>query len=180
MIKEKQQLMICLTALAVIGGFVLFRFFPLHKKSKAVKQEKSVQTLAIAKGISDSEQLPVFMQQLHSLKEKLSNFEANIPRERALGTFVQEIAELMNQNDLKDQEIAPNTEIEADGLNCIPVSIQCKGGLTQIFQFYQQLQEMNRLVRVEQIKLTNDNDFIGEVSMKTDVVIYYRTDTKNG
>ncbi len=180
MIREKQQLTICLIAAAVIGGFTLFRFLPLHKKSKAVKQTKSAQTLIIAKGISDSEQLPVFTQQLLGLKTRLSNFEANIPEERALGGFVHKIAELMNQHNLKEQEIAPHTEIETDGLNCIPVSIQCRGGLTQIFQFYRQLQELDRLIRVQRVKLTNDSDFIGEVGMKTDVVIYYRTDTRNG
>ncbi len=178
--REKQQIIICLVAVVVVGGFVLFRFLPLHKRIKAVKQTRAAQMLIIAKGISDSEQLPLFTDQLLNLKTKLSNFEANIPEQRALGAFVHQIADLMNQHNLKEQEIAPRSEMEIDGLNCIPVSIQCKGELTQIFNFYQQLQELDRLIRIKQVKLVNDNDFKGEVGMETDVVIYYRTEIEHG
>jgi Tfp pilus assembly protein PilO len=178
--REKQQILICLLALTVIGGFVLFRFLPLHRKINAVKQARAAQMMIIAKGNSDSEQLPLFKEQLFKLKTGLSNFEANIPEQRALGTFVHQIAELMNQHNLKEQEIAPRTEIETDGLSCIPVSIQCKGQLPHIFKFCRQLQQLDRLVRIKQVKLTNDSDYMGEVSMETDLVIYYRTNIEHG
>ena len=178
--REKQQITICLTAVVMIGGFFLFRFLPLHKRTKAAKLTKNTQSLIIAKGISDSEQLPLFTAQLHKLKARLSNFEANIPTQRDLGTFVHEIADLMNQYKLKEQEITPHSEIETDGLNCIPVSIQCKGSLAQIFKFNQRLQELDRLIRIQQVKLVNDNDFRGEVLMEADVVIYYRTEVAQG
>lgn len=178
--REKQQIRICLTAVVVIGGFVLFRFLPSHKKINAVKQTRTAQRLITTKGISDSEQLPLLRDQLQKLKTNLSNYEENIPQQRALGVFVHQIADLMNQHQFKEQEIAPGAEIEADGLNCIPVSIQCKGELTQIFEFYQQLQQLDRLIRIKQVKLVNDRDFRGEVNMETDVVIYYRTDIVQG
>ncbi|MBN2182418.1 MAG: type 4a pilus biogenesis protein PilO [Sedimentisphaerales bacterium] len=152
----------------------------MHKKVKAAKQTRSTQGMIIAKGISDSEQLPLFTNQLHKLKSELSDFEANIPRQRDLGSFVHQIAELMNQYKLKEQEIAPHAEIEAEGLNCIPVSIQCKGRLGQIFQFSQSLQKMDRLIRIKHIKLINDSDFRGEVGLETEVVIYYRSEIVNG
>lgn len=166
--------------MAVIGGFVLFRLLPLHRRISTVKQARAAQMMIIAKGVSDSEQMPLFKNQLFKLKTRLSNFEANIPEQRALGTFVHQIAELMNQHDLKEQEIAPRTEIENDGLSCIPVSIQCRGQLSQIFQFYQQLQQLDRLIRIKQVKFTNDSDYMGEVSMETDLVIYYRTNIEHG
>lgn len=180
LLREKQQIRICLTAIAIIVGFVLFRFLPSHRKINAVKQIKSAQELITAKGIADSEQLPLLRDQLLKLKTKFSHFEENIPQQRALGAFVHQMADLMNQHQLKEQEIAPGAEIEANGLNCIPVSIQCKGELTQIFEFYQKLQQLDRLIRIKQVKLVNDRDFRGEVNMETDVVIYYRTDIVQG
>ena len=173
--REKQQIMICLTAAIAFGGFFLFRFLPLHKRIKAVKQIRTTQNMTIAKGISDSEQLPLFTEQLLKLKTELTNFEANVPKQRNLGTFVQEIAELMNQYKLKEQEITPHPEIETEELNCIPVSLQCRGSLAQIFKFNQKLQELERLIRIQRVKLNNDVDFRGDVLMETEVVIYYRT-----
>jgi len=178
--REKQQIMICLMAVVTVIGFFLFRFMPLHRKIKAAKQAKAIQSLIIAKGISDSEQLPLFTDQLLKLKTQLGNYEANIPEQRDLGEFVHQIADLMNKYKLREQEIAPRSEIEADGFNCIPVSIQCKGDLTQIFQFSRRLQELDRLIRIQQVKLVNDSDFKGEVLMETDVVIYYRTEIVQG
>ena len=39
---------------------------------------------------------------------------------------------------------------------------------------------MDRLIRIQQVKLVNDNDYKGEVLMETDVVIYYKTEVVQG
>jgi hypothetical protein len=36
------------------------------------------------------------------------------------------------------------------------------------------LQTLDRLIRIEQIKLSNDGKYKGQVSMETKAVIYYR------
>jgi len=80
----------------------------------------------------------------------------------------------MNEHNLMGQVIAPRKEVKAEKLNCIPVNMQCKGKLAQIFEFYRRLQGLDRLVRIEQVKLTNDSDYDGQVSMEARAVIYYR------
>ena len=132
--------------------------------------------LTIAKGISDSEQLPLFIEQLQKLRSKLEKYEENIPKQRDHGLFMQRIFELMKQNNLREQVIEPRQEIEAEGLICIPINMECKGELTQIYNFYRRLQEQDRLIRIRQIKFENSNDFNGEISMEAEVVIYYRTE----
>ena len=113
-------------------------------------------------------------EKLQKLQQTVGNYEQNVPEHRELGEFLQKIANLMNEHNLVEQVIEPAREIEADQLNCIPVDMECKGRLTEIFAFYKSLQSMDRLVRIESIKLVNDRDFSGEVSMQTKVVIYYR------
>ena len=70
--------------------------------------------------------------------------------------------------------IEPHKEIKAENLNCIPVKMQCKGKLYQIFEFFRELQGLDRLVRIEQVKLSNDNDFNGRIDMEARAIIYYR------
>jgi Tfp pilus assembly protein PilO len=172
--RERKQVVICLIAIVSVGGFVLFRFLPMYKTFKAVEQLKTAQRLIIAKGISDSEQLPLFMDQLIKFKAGIGDYENSIPQQKTLGLFVHQMADLMNQHQLEEQEIAPGAETEAEGLNCIPVSIQCKGQLEQIFTFFRELQALDRLIRIQQVKLLNDQNFRGQVSLETDVVIYYK------
>ena len=71
-------------------------------------------------------------------------------------------------------------EVAAKNLNCIPVTMKCKGKLARIRGFYKALQGLDRLVRIENFELTNDRDFDGIVTMQTEAVIYYRKDIKQG
>lgn len=178
--REKQQLMICVAIGVIVGGFVLFRYLPLRRRMNAARQIKAAQTLTIAKHAADSKQLPLLKEQLLELQRELENYEANIPERSDIGVFLQRIAGLMNEHNLRGQVIEPRKEIKNEKLNCIPVSMKCKGRLTQIFEFYRRLQGMDRLIRIEQVKLFNDSDFRGEVDMEAKAVIYYRPEVGQG
>ncbi len=178
--RKRQQLMIFVAAGVIIGGFVLFRYLPLRRRMKAARQTKAAQTLTIAKGTADGKQLPLLKEQLLELQRELENYEANIPERSDIGVFLQRIAGLMNEHSLRGQVIEPRKEIKAEKLNCIPVNMKCKGRLTQIFEFYRQLQGMDRLIRIEQVKLFNDSDYSGEVAMEAKAVIYYRAQVGQG
>ena len=66
------------------------------------------------------------------------------------------------------------------GLNCIRIRMQCKGSLRQIFGFFKQLQSMDRMVRVEEVKIVTDGDFSGQISMEAKATIYYQDQTEKG
>ena len=176
--RKKQQVAICVVAVMLIADFLWFGCLPLWKTMKAIKQTKAALKVVITKGAIGSRQLPVLQEQLQKLQGAVSNYEVNVPTQRDLGGFLQQIANLMTEHNLSEQVVAPSQEIEADGLNCIPINMKCKGRLAQVFQFYKQLQRLDRLVRVEQVKLVNDSDFGGEVNMETKAVIYYRTEAE--
>ncbi len=175
--RERQQITICVVAGVVVCVFMLFWYLPLRKKIKAIRQTKAAQSVVIAKGAADSRKLPLMNEQLLELQARLANYEANIPEQNTFGGFLGRIADLMNENNLTEQEITPGEEIKADKFNCIPVTMRCKGKLTQIFKLYRQLQRLDRLVRIELVKLSNDSDFSGQVSMETKAFIYYRAKT---
>jgi Tfp pilus assembly protein PilO len=52
--------------------------------------------------------------------------------------------------------------------------------LADLFEFFKRLQALDRLIRIEQVKLTNDPDFSGQVTMETRVVIYYAAQAEQG
>lgn len=178
--RERQQLTICVIAGVIVGGFVLFRYLPLRSKMKAIRQIKSAQALTIAKGDADNKQMLLLNKQLLELQRELENYEAKIPDQSDIGGFLHEIADLMNEHNLSNQMIEPRKEIKAEKLNCIQVKMQCKGNLAQIFEFYRQLQGLDRLVRIEQVKLSNDSDFNGQVGMESMAIIYYRAKVGQG
>jgi len=178
--RERQQKVICVVAVAMVSGFVLFRYVPLRKRMKALEQRQAAQKLAITKVSAQSEQLPRLSEQLLELQRATGNYEQQVPMRRELGVFLHRIANLMNEHNLKEQLIEPGKEIQTGELNCIPVNMQCKGKLAQVYDFYRRLQELDRLVRIEQVRLVNESDFSGEVKIQTKASIYYRPVTGRG
>jgi Tfp pilus assembly protein PilO len=177
---RSQQIAICAMAGAIVCVFVLFWYLPLRKKMATVKQAKAEQILTIAKGAADAQQLPVLERQLQKLRLELHDYEAKIPDQRDYGSFLRKITDLVNEHSLEETIIEPGDMVEAGEFNCIPVSMQCTGRLGQIFNFYGSLQALDRLVRIEQVKLSSDADYSGLVSMETKAVIYYRAATHQG
>ena len=178
--REKQQIAVCVAAVAMVFGFVLFRYLPLRKKIKTVKAAQVRQEFAVTKASAENQRLPKAKEQLLQLKMAVGNYQANVPVQRDLGEFLQKITNLMNEHNLKEQLIQPGRELKTGELNCVPISVQCKGRLKLLFEFYKSLQGLDRLVRFEYAKLVNDRDFSGEVSIQTKAAIYYRTETGQG
>jgi Tfp pilus assembly protein PilO len=178
--RERRQIAICVAAAAMVCGFVLFRYLPLQRRMKSLRQAHAAQMLAISKASAESQQIPTTREQLLQLQTAVGNYERQIPAQRELGEFLQRIANLMNEHNLRGQLIQPGKEIKAGELNCIPVNMQCKGRLLQIFEFYRRVQGLDRLVRIEHVKLVNDGGFSGEVTMQTEAVIYYRAEVRQG
>jgi len=175
---QKRQTLIYIIAALLVTDFVFLGYMPSRQRLKSVKQARAKQLHVIAKASAENKQRLLLEQQLQSLQRLVTNYEKKVPTERDLGLFLKQIANLMTKHNLTEQVVAPAKEIEADGLNCIPVDIKCKGKLTQLFEFYNDLAELDRLVRIEQVILANDEAFIGIVDMHTKAVIYYRTQKK--
>lgn len=176
--REKQQLLICVLAAVMVGGFVLLRYLPLGRKMQTLEDARADHKVAITKTCIQSGQLPSLKDQLEQLQEEVGNYEAKIPAQRDLGVFLQSLTNLMNEQKLTEQLIKPGAESQAETLSCIPVNMQCKGSLIRIYEFFDALQKLDRLVRIKKVELTNDKDFSGRVSMKAETVIYYRKDTE--
>ena len=81
----------------------------------------------------------------------------------------------MNKHKLTEQMVQPNMEIQVnESFNCIPVKMQCKGTLLNMYEFLNSLQNLDRLMRIEQLQLKNDQELSGTISMIAVGNIYYR------
>lgn len=177
---RSQQIAICVVAGAIACVFIIFWYLPLRRQMKMVKQSKAEQIITIAKGMADVEQLPVLKEQMQKLQKELRDYESKIPHQRDFGAFMSRITDLMNEHHLKEQSIEPRDILEADKFNCMPVRMQCTGRITQLFDFYDRLQALDRLVRIERVKLSNDSGYNGQIHMETKAIIYYRAGMEQG
>jgi type IV pilus assembly protein PilO len=178
--KTKQQMTIFIAAGVMVAGFVFFVYLPLDKKLKAVKAETAMARVVIEEANSRKEQLPVLEEQFQQMQSLAEKYELSMPEQRELGSFLHQIADLMHEHNLKNQFIEPDKEVETEKLNCIPVSMKCRGKLVEIFEFYKSLQNLNRLIRIEHVSLENKSDAGSDIDMETEAVIYYRPTKEKG
>ena len=171
---RKRQMVIICAALLLTAGFVLLRYLPLRKQTKNMHQELSSRKLTIDRTVQSRAKLEKLNEKLVELQIKTADFEENVPQQKDIGLLLNSITELMNKQHLADQLIQPGVQINGDSLNCIPVKICGQGKLNQIFEFFRSLETFKRLVRIENVRLSNDKDFNGNLRMVTNALVYYR------
>jgi len=157
--------------------FVFYGYMPSHRRLQSLARARSQHELTINTALTQAEALPTLEERHKNMARMVRRYEDCVPTESALGVFLGQIANIMTQHQLTNQVVEPGAETQADGLNCIPVHMNCTGTLTAIFGFFNDLQSLHRLVRIEKITLRNDSGFTGTVSMQTGAVIFYRPQT---
>ena len=176
----KKQLVILVVSAVMLVVFALLGYFPMRRKMKASKRSAMAQKAALNESASALQRMPELHKELTELQGQVGNFDAKIPDDRNIGDFLQQIAGIMSDHELKRPLIEPSDEtiekVKHQELICIPVTIKCQGRLEQIFEFSKSLQGLDRLIRIEQIELKNDNNYSGHVDMTAKAVIYYSAD----
>ena len=173
-IKNKQQILIFVAASVMIAGFVLVSFLPMHKKAGAIRSQKDLTELMINDVARQSDKLPQLKDQLETMRSQLKLQQSFVPEQVELGQFLQTITSIMNEYKLQEQFVKPGAEKKIDQLWAVPIDIRCKGQLSQMFDFFKSLQNLERLIRIENISLSNSPDLNGQLSMETKAVIYYK------
>ena len=179
-LEEKKQIMTFVMVVVMAVAFFLFKYVPLRKKLSNVKQDLSEQRVTAMKSEAQKQQMPIVQALFDDLKEQVQNFDTQIPNDRELGVFLKQVTQIMNECGLKEQQIRPDSEIETQSINCIPIEMQCKGTLQQLFNFYNTFQNAGRLVRIQKVSFVNEQDYTGQLNMKAKAIIYCSNQQNEG
>ncbi len=178
--QDKKQLTILAVAAAIIVAFLLLCYLPVRRRQNNIQKAEEKYKKEIKLAQKQVKQIPELTKKLKLLQKNVAQFDKNVPKQRRLGPFLHKIADLMNQHELTDQFVEPDQQIEAQPLNCIPIRMQCRGKLENIFNFFKDLEALDRLVRIEEARFLSKNQFDGIVRIETKAVVYYRTGDRTG
>ena len=173
-VPEKQQLVIVSVIIIMLTGFTFFQYLPVKSKAGIVKQRRDTLLNSNQAMTFRMQQLPAFYKQLEDMRKSVENYGLEIPGGRAHGLFLQQIADVMSRLGLTEQRITPGLEYDNGKLICIPIDIQCRGQFDAIFALFKEFEKFDRLIQMEQVNLSNTNDYNGFLLMRAKVNIYYR------
>jgi Tfp pilus assembly protein PilO len=169
---HKQQMWVYLIAGLFVCDFVLCGYIPSRQRLVALRRTQAQQRQTIAMAAGQGMELASLQERLHSMETAVERFDRQVPADRALGTFLQQIAGIMESCRLREQVVLPGKESKTGELNCVPIHVACKGTLADLFAFFTKLQTLDRLVRFEKISMENDPDLTGQISLRLEAVIF--------
>lgn len=174
---EKKQIIIIAVMLIMVVGFVFLQYLPM---SKAVAESKQQQKIAQQQAEDDAAKnvkLPSMQEQVENLRQKVGDYDSKIPQDRDFGKFMQDITAFMSKNNLKDQLVKPAVEMNFEQVSIIPVSIECSGTFTEIFNFLKDFEQSQRLFSLENVRLENDK-YGDNLKLYAKCNIFYRQQLK--
>jgi Tfp pilus assembly protein PilO len=165
---------VCVIAGLFVCDFIACGYLPSKQRLTSLQQAQTQQERMIQMAMGQGAELPGLRDKLRDTHRAIERFETRVPSDNALGAFLQQMASVMTERELTDQVVLPGKELEMGGLGCIPIHMTCKGTLTNLFRFFDRLQTLDRLVRIEKVTLENDADFTGRLTLQTEAFIFYQ------
>ena len=173
---DKQQFIILGLSVVILCGFVIFQFIPVIRQKHAIRVGMAQQDQLSEMICSQSVLLPELKHQAKQIQGKLIPFTKKVPQDRQFAQLWQRIADVMNECKLTDQLVQPGEELKSYQLCSIPLTLECRGSVEQLFAFFQAMENMDRLVRFEEVKFENDSDFKAIVKLNAKANVYYQSD----
>jgi Tfp pilus assembly protein PilO len=171
----KKQILF-LGAMVLAGVFlVVLGYIPIVWQKYVIRRALQRQSLTIEQVRDSIEQVAILEEQIADLKVRVGRFEQCVPADAQFSSLWKQIADLITDHDLQNQQVRPGAEIRYDDFNVVTLDIQCSGALPKIFDFIRSLEQMDRLVRIEQMELTNDKNLSGQLTLSAKAEAYYRT-----
>ena len=177
---DKQQIMIILLAAGLLAGFMVFRYVPIIRTKLAAREQVDRCDSRMSQVQTYAQSLPELRRRKEQLTGQLGDYSVRIPENKQFAQLWQQIADVMNNCQLTDQVVQPGAEKQTQQLNCMPLTIECRGSFEQMFSFFQAMEKLDRLVRMEEIDLQNSSEYDATMKLNARATVYYQPGPDNG
>lgn len=164
-----------LVAALALGAY---QYYPVHQQRKAFQSLLAEEELRLEEVRECSEHLPILLQQVRNLQPASKEFERLFPDEQGYSRLWQQMTETLARAQLSDQSIRPGETVCEDGLCSIPLEIRCTGSFEKIFDLLRSFEQLDRLIRLEEISMRNDENASGRLTLQARARAFYQAGVK--
>ena len=146
---------IVLGILAVmVAGAVLFVYRGQGKKLDEFKTRITATRAALKAQGQTVAVVPEFIKQVESMRARYKNFDRRLPLRQELGGFLRDISAHLGDEKFSDQLIEPGSPTREDLFHTLPIIMRFKGSYLTSVDFFKRIDEMERLTRIQKLKIT--------------------------
>ena len=171
---DKKQITIIAVGIIVLVSFGFLGFVPIYKKNVRRNLMKAQQEIVIAQNISRVQEIPELEKRILDLQNQVCDNDARITQGRDFASIWEKITEVMSRHQLTDKLVQPGKESGSGDICAVPINIECRGRITQIYSFLKEMEGLERKIRIEKIDVLNDSSLSGNLKLRAFAMIYYR------
>lgn len=151
-----------LIVLVILGVFVLcavfFVYVPQGRKIDKLRTQITTQSRHLAEESKKVAIVPDLQRQVNTMKSRYRNFDSRLPRRQELGGFLREISGHLANEKLSNQLIEPGKPCREELFHTLPIIMKFKGSYLALGAFLKQINQMERLTRVQKLSIRQGQD----------------------
>jgi type IV pilus assembly protein PilO len=144
-------------AVLIVIGVVFFLILPKHKEITALEIKIAAQENEIAKNQAKAAKLSQLKLENEKLIKRLEDLKQQLPEEKEITSLLKQVSDLCIRAGLKVSLWKPEAKkTHSSGIVYeIPVNVELRGSYHSLGSFFSSLTKLNRIVNINDFKLTD-------------------------
>jgi len=155
-------------AVLIVIGVVFLLILPKHKEITALEIKIAAQENEIAKNQAKAAKLPQLKLENEKLIKRLEDLKQQLPEEKEITSLLKQVSDLCIRAGLKVYLWKPGAKkTHSSGIVYeIPVNVELRGSYHSLGFFFSSLTKLNRIVNINDFKLTDPKPDNGVAFLK--------------
>jgi len=140
----------------VVGLYVFMVHLPQKRQLKRLEQEYRGQEEKFLRAKAEYSHLAELNKSVTLLRDVVGHLYRRMPAKGEFGSSLETIIAGLNTSKLITEEISPQSPKSAEKFSELPININFKGSFENICVFLAGLENLDRLIRIENLRLEGD------------------------
>lgn len=160
-------------AALVLLAFYVLGYVPTTRRLEALRLQIQAKQREVQGNMDRSRTLPNLAKEVQRLEESVRIYARQFPRNPELGHFIRDLTEISQRLSLGEWKLAPKTPKRGESYFELPIMMQFEGDFTNAKTFLRQVENMQRLTRVQKLQLKAKDLKSGVVQVEVETNIYF-------
>ena len=158
-----------MTVIVVVA--MVFAFLPQQEKLGELQIQVQARQASLENANREAAVVPALCEEAELLRGRYQDFDRSLPHQQDLGEFLGQISHKVRQEGLHGHLIEPGNPISGDLFHTLPINMRFNGDYVSTGTFLRELHDMERLTRVQRLKISRDEDASADAPLDIELQI---------
>lgn len=122
----------------------------------------------------EEQALDELTREIDRLSARAAQYSVMVPREEMLGTFLEELARITQDNQLRTEHIEPGKPVRSQQVVALPIALGVRGPFPAVFGMIRDIERMDRLTQVEMLQTSTTPESPGTTLAELRLKVFFQ------